>query len=150
MSAQSAADFQRIFRVRRERCAKLLELSRRQSELIAVHDYTSLLSVLGRKQRLLGELDQLGQELPELWANWRQERDRLDGECREDCDHLLAETEAILADLVLEEKRSAASLTQRRDSLREQLESISTGARVHDAYRDNLAPATHRRLNIDR
>jgi hypothetical protein len=150
MPALTATEFLRVFRLRRERCEQLLDLSRRQGELIAAQDYTSLLTVLGRKQRLLGELDELGRQNPEFWTSWRSQRAALDHTDRDDCDHVLAETEALLANLVVEEQRSAESLTLRRDTMREQLQSISTAARAHEAYRDNLAPATHRRLNIDR
>lgn len=150
MSALSADEFLQVFQTRRERCRKLLELSRRQRELIDVSDYTRLLTVLGQKQRILTQLDESSQALPNLWAEWHSHRDALPGSTRDDCNHVLAETETILAELVEEEGQSTDELVKRRDATRLELQSISEGSQVHDAYRDNLTPATHRHLNIDR
>ncbi len=150
MSALSAAEFLQVFQTRRERCRKLLELSRKQRELIDAADYTHLLKVLGHKQRILTQLDDASEQMPHLWSDWRRQRDELQETARDDCNHVLAEIEAILAELVKQEGQSTDALIERRDSTRMQLQSISEGSQVHAAYRDNLAPATHRHLNIDR
>lgn len=143
------SDFLRIFKSRREYCQALLELSSRQSDLIAEDDYEHLLMVLGQKQHLLGRLEALNQSQPELWSDWRNRRDSFDPDLLDDCEHVLAETESILAELVQHENASTEFLTRRRDAARQQLQSVSHGADVHNAYRDNLAPATHRHLDLD-
>jgi len=150
MSTLHANQFLQVFQNRRERCRKLLELSRRQKELIDQGNYTRLLTVLGHKQRILTEMDDFSEQTPDLWSSWRRHRETLSGGVRDDCNHVLAETEALLAELVKEETDSTDALTERRDATRVSLKSISDGSQVHNAYRDNLAPATHRHLNIDR
>jgi hypothetical protein len=143
------SDFLRVFKSRREYCQALLELSSRQSELIAEDDYEQLLMVLGQKQHILSRLEALNQSQPGLWRDWRKRRDTFDPALLEDCEHVLAETESILAELVQQENASTEFLTRRRDAARSQLQSVSHGADVHSAYRDSLAPATHRHLNLD-
>jgi hypothetical protein len=147
-SATCIPDFSALFHTRREHYRALLELSRRQIDLIAADDYTGLLVVLGQKQRLLGRLDEMNGQHADLKRQWHDRRESLDPDLRDDCEHILAETEAILAQLLEEEQQSAGRLTERRDETRRQLQTISRGSQVHDAYRDTLAPATHRHLDV--
>lgn len=138
-----------LFTTKRDRCRALLELSRRQATLIARDDYTGLLDVLGRKQLILAELDNLKTEHATALARWRIDRDGLDDTARSDCETVLAETETLVARLVDVERSSTESLAARRDTTRDELESLAGGAAVNDAYRDSLAPSTHRHLDLD-
>lgn len=146
---QSATEILRLFETRREHCRNLLELSRRQIELIDGDDYTQLLSVLGRKQRILGALDELKMQHPQLMQRWQAQRTTADATMRDDCEHVLAETETILAELIKEEDDSTRRLTQRRNATQQKLQTISKGTQTHQAYRDSLAPVTHRYLDVD-
>ena len=69
---------------------------------------------------------------------------------RRDCEQIISETEAILAELVQTEKDGAEQLCQRRDATRRQLESIAQGVHVNETYRDNIAPLSHRFLDTNR
>lgn len=138
-----------MFRTRRDRCRELLDLSNEQDRLIASDDYAALLDVLGRKQRILGEFAEAKQDHPELHSLWKTEREALDPAIRDECDHLLAEAESLLAMIIQEEKHSTEELTSRRDETQRRLQTIAQGSQVHNAYRDTLAPSTHRRLNVD-
>ena len=55
MRTTSNIDYLATFRTRRDRCRELLDLSNEQDNLIERDDYTGLLDVLGRKQRILSE-----------------------------------------------------------------------------------------------
>ena len=149
MTALDVSEYLDLFTARRDCCRELLELSRKQQPLIEQDDYRRLLEVLGRKQRLLGSLDDIHKKHPDLKDSWKSRKPAIDPALRDDCDHLLAETEAILAEILEEERNSTNFLTDRRDRTQRQLEKISSGGRVHDAYRTSLAPATHRHLDID-
>ena len=48
------------------------------------------------------------------------------------------------------EKDGAEKLSQRRDATRRQLESIAQGVHINETYRDNVAPFSHRFLDINR
>ena len=142
-------EFTTFFTTRRDHCHKLLELSRRQMELINQDDYNQLLAVLGQKQRILTQLDDLKKQHRRPLEFWQHNRDQLDATLRDDCQHLLAETEAVIAQLLEEETASTRHLTDRRDATQKQLQAISQGTQVHRAYRDSLAPSTRRHLDVD-
>ena len=149
MATLEVADYLDLFTTRRDCCRELLDLSRRQKPLIEEDDYRRLLEVLGRKQRLLSSLDDIQTKHPDLKENWRSQKHRIEQVLRDDCDHLLAETEAILAEILQEERDSTNFLAERRDRTQQKLEAISQGSKAHDAYRTSLAPATHRHLDLD-
>lgn len=149
MTATPVCEILEVLKERRDHCRELLKLSRAQRRLIDLDNYGALLDVLGRKQRILGTLDALTRRHPGLKDAWRKERGALDSGLREECEHLLAETEALFAELLEEETGSTEHLTLRRDATRKQLQAVSQGPHVHAAYRDSLAPATHRHLDVD-
>lgn len=149
MSTLSPTDFRTVFQTCRDNWKILLELSRRQMELIGADDYTQLLAVFGQKQRIIGRLDEVKRRYPNLRKQWHARRAKAEDALRNDCDRLLAETEAILAELLKEEQTSTQHLAGRRAATQRELQAISKGSEVHQAYRDGLAPATHRHLNID-
>ena len=149
MSTTCALDFLTTFKTRREHCHALLELSRHQLQLIVGDDFTELLDVLGQKQRLLSCLDELKQHQPQLWEQWQAQRDSIDPAVRRDCETALAETEGFLAEILENEKGGTQALTERRDATQKQLQAISRGSQAYSAYRDGLAPATNRHLDVD-
>lgn len=147
MPAASVSDLVDVFGTRHECCRALLQLSRRQRDLIAADDYTQLLAVLGQKQRLLGRLDELNRQHPDLRQQWRARRDSLPAAERQRCEHLLAEMEQMLAALTEEERESTDLLAARRDETQRQLHEIACGTEVHQAYRDEIR-SPHRRLDV--
>lgn len=149
MSALTELELLDLLKSRREHCRTLLEMSRRQMALIETDDYAGLLEVLGRKQQVLSDMDAQKRRHPGLQERWRDYRATAEPEIRDECEHVLAETEAILAELMAEEHGSTEFLTQRREATRRQLQTISGGTQVHAAYRDHLAPSTHRHLDLD-
>ena len=150
MSELSVSDFLTAFKTRRKFCRALLKLSRQQRALIDEDDYTQLLIILGRKQRILGHLEDLKKEHPGLLKCWKTGRSGIDPEVRDDCEHILAETETILSELVHKEATSTEHMNRRRDATRKQLQSLNQGTEVNQSYRDNLAPATSRHLDVNR
>ncbi len=61
---------------------------------------------------------------------------------------MLEESEQLLAVLMQREKDSTEMLIHRRDRTQQEIQGISEGARVHEAYRDSYVPTTHRRLDV--
>ena len=127
-------DFSYLFRVRRDYCRALLELSRGQDVLIETDDYTQLLVILGQKQGILGRMEELNRGQPQLWETWRAQRGQLDPGARALCETLLGETEAVLAELHDQEQASTERLAQRRNATRLELTTLTQGVRAHDAY----------------
>ncbi len=145
-----AANFNKTFHDRRQCFAELLELSQRQLGLVETDDYTQLMRLLAGKQQIIVRLETISRGAPRLWDDWRRERDQLPAASRAACEQTLAETEALLARLLEHERVSTETLSRRRDATQAQLRSVAGGARVNQAYRDTLAPVTHRLLDMDR
>jgi hypothetical protein len=150
MSAANVSDFLETFTARREQCRALLELSRQQHELIGNDDYDRLLVVLGQKQRILVRLEEMKTRHDDFVTQWKSHRGTLDPETRDDCDHILAETETILLELIGEENDSTKQIIRRRDAAHSQLRLLADGQHVNRAYHDSLAPATNRYLDVNR
>lgn len=140
-----------ILEQRRDTCRQLLELSYAQLQHIRAQDYTSLLLLLTEKQNVLARHDGLSQQFSNarLQEWWEESRDTLEPVWQQKCRSAIQDTEQILEQLLAHEQQCTDLLTQHRNSTYDQLQAISHGNRVHDAYRDNLAPRTHRHLNVD-
>ena len=142
-------DFITTFADRRQCFADLLQISRCQLGLVETDDYSQLLRLLGGKQQIIGRLEAISSREPRLWDDWRRERERLAPGAREACEQTLADTEALLAELLEHERVSTETLARRRDQTAQQLAAVAGGSRVNQAYRDCLAPVTHRHLDLD-
>lgn len=149
MATVNVTDMLDLFEFRREHCRLLLELSRQQRELIDAGDFTKLVLVLGQKQRILGRLDESNSRFSEIRRQWPQLQTTLEPALRAKCDETLKATETLLAELLREEQQSTEHLIKRRDATQKQLQAIARGTEVHHAYRESLAPVTHRHLNVD-
>lgn len=150
MSLATLHDILQVLKQRRTHCRDLLVLSRRQNSMIDASDYSSLLGILGQKQRALARLDELKRQYPELSRQWKTLRETGPDGPRHECQAVISETEAILAELVETEKNGADELSQRRDATRKQLESIAIGVHVNETYLENIAPFSHRFLDLNR
>jgi len=146
---QLAAEFLKTFADRRQCFAELFELSKQQMRLVDTDDYTQLLKLLGGKQQIISRLEAIGKGRPRLWDDWKAERDRLAPAARHACEKTLEETEALLAELLEHERTSTENLSRRRDQTARELRDVASGTRVNQAYRDTLAPVTHRHLDTD-
>jgi hypothetical protein len=150
MSDSPAHRLRLRFDERRASVRRLLELARRQQELVSGEDYASLLDVLALKQRVLLRLDERQSRDPPLVETWRDLRGRLDPDDRAACEALLAETQTDLDELLTLERTCSEQLREQRDATRLRLEHLASCGRVHDAYRDASVPSPLRRLDVDR
>ncbi len=148
MTGTPTPDFLRIFTVHRECCRRLLDLSRSQDRLIEENDYDELLAVLGKKQQVLDQIAKFEEHRPRIKSMWKSLRGQLDDTLRGRCESLLDETAADLEELVRQEHRSSREIERRRAGTQQELRNLDQGERVQAAYRDSLAPVTHRRLDV--
>jgi hypothetical protein len=133
-------------RERRNICRTLLELSSRQRATLSDRNYDDLIALLGEKQTLLERLAALSSAA----RNWNAERVFLSPGERAEGEQLVAEGTRLLADAARHEEADIAELTSQRDATQAELREISSAGRVHAAYRDSLAPVTHRSLDVGR
>jgi hypothetical protein len=141
-------DFLAMFTERQRRFVALLELSRRQPALIEAGEYTELLSVLGTRQRLLNELETAADREPDLLTRYQSAREHLPGDVRTACESMLSSTEAVLAELVVLDERSADVLAERHAATRNELHGVATASRANAAYSGIDAVAHPRHLDF--
>lgn len=113
-----------VLQRRREYCRAMLELSRRQTDLINAGNFPELLQLIAQKQRVLEHLSELGQTFGGIVDFWKTERDRLDTELRSRCQQAIDEAESLLAESMGLEKQGTAVLSQRRNETQGRLKEI--------------------------
>jgi hypothetical protein len=113
---------------------RLREMGRRQLELIERGEITPLLDLLAEKQRSIMELQQIERDLepfrgrdPDHWR-WRKPEDR------SRCAEQLRECEALLSEIVGQEKRSEKVLSRRRDEAAKRLQGVHLAGQARGAY----------------
>jgi hypothetical protein len=113
-----------VLQRRREYCRAMLELSRQQSDLIMLGNFTELLQLIAQKQRVLEHLAELGREFGGIVDFWKSVRDQLATDLRTQCQSAIDEAEALLAESMTLEKQGTAVLSQRRDETQGRLKEI--------------------------
>jgi hypothetical protein len=149
MPLSTLEEIRDVLQHRRKHCRDLLDLSRRQNQFIDTSDYSQLMATLAQKQRILGRLDEVKRRYPELSRQWTTLRDSGLPAVRTDCESLIADTEAILAELVETEKQGTEQLSERREATRRQLAAVSQGVHVNQVYADTAPTLNHRFLNTN-
>jgi len=150
MSPLTETEIVTHLRTRREYCRVLLELSRRQSQLIGNSDYSELLDLITRKQRVLQRLDSLKSRQSTVITCWKETRDTMPEDVRATCSALIDETESLLAELLDQENACTVELTHRRDETRRRLADISGGRQAHEAYHTEKPTLSQHVLDIER
>jgi hypothetical protein len=148
MSAIQDSDIPKILTKQRDLCESLLNCSKRQLPLIDSEQYSELREVISLKQRLLEQWEVVKRERPQFVRTWQVRKAHLSSEDRNTCETLIVEIEKLYEQLLTEEQQGIETLMHRRDQTQSQLQGISNGARAQRAYLDNLAPATHRHIDV--
>lgn len=117
-----------VLQCRREFCRAMLELSRRQSELIEDGKFSELLQLIAQKQRVLEHLAELGRSFGGIVDFWKSVRDRLAADVRSRCQAAIDEAESLLTESMTLEKQGTAALSQRRDETQGRLKEIGESA----------------------
>lgn len=118
--------------------SKLLDLTRQQAQWVEESEMTSLLEVLGEKQKLLSDLGILEKRLlpyrdqDPASRKWKSEAER------EDCRKRIQACEQMIAEVIALENGSQKSLIEKRDRTYHQLQKLDQGSRVHGAYSQQM------------
>ena len=112
---------------------QLQAMSLSQSDLVARHDMTSLMTLLSRKQELMGALGKVQSELarfqhqdPELrpWSTPAQ---------RKSCQAMVARCDQLLQELIVMEDRTLGSMNLHRESVVAQLQQNFDACAIQNA-----------------
>lgn len=129
----------------------LARLSHAQVDLIGSGDMTKLLPVLGAKQQLLSQMQQLEQALAPFRNEDPDHRQWISPAAREKCRSDAERSEQLLAEIMVLERESEAEMIQRRDETARRLEEMESSSRAHTAYFDIPVPAaSHFDMSSDR
>jgi hypothetical protein len=134
--------------VRRGHCRALLELARRQHGLVVQAQYGPLLELLQHKQHVLDRLSEVSRSQSALNGGWPQLREQAGDAVQARVEQLMDEVEHLLKEVAEQESQALADLQTQRDETARQIAELSQGTQVQRAYADSLAPATHRRLDV--
>jgi hypothetical protein len=122
---------------KRDCLVQLRDLGPRQLVLVREGSMTALLDLLSVKQRLLVDLQRLERQLDPFRGQDPDARRWPTPEVRQQTAGRLAECEALLAQIVRQEKQSEEELIRRRNQTAIQLQGIHAAHRARGAY---LAP----------
>ena len=129
----------RLVRRKHDCLAQLLDLGREQQALVNDGDLNDLLRVLAAKQRWLAVLQETQRELVPFRDQVPAERRWASEAERQQCAHLLKRCEAMLGEIVAQEKQSEMVLQQRRDDASARLQGMHTADKARTAYVTNGA-----------
>jgi hypothetical protein len=120
---------------RKHRCLlDLRDLGRRQIELIERDEITRLLDLLSAKQSALTQLQRIERELAPFRGQDPEGREWRAPEARGQCARQLSECEALLGEIVGQERRSERELVRRRDEAALRLQGVHTASEARGAY----------------
>jgi len=124
----------RLIAARRQVLAVLVELARRQQQLIAEGQVNSLLSLLATKQAVLRQLETLHRELVPFHAEDPEARLWRSPQARADCQRLAEECQTLLAQVLELERQSETSLAAQQTATAEALGRLTSLADAQAAY----------------
>lgn len=139
-----------ILRTRREYCRAMLELARHQQTLIAEDRNNELIQLIAKKQRVLEGLTSLAQKFGGLVDHWKSVRDSLSSQDRTECDGIIAESEALLAETLQQESLGTEVLNLRRDRTRRELQELGELSQATAGQGNGAGPPEPQFLDVSR
>jgi len=113
---------------------QLRDMGRRQLELVDAANMTGLLDVLSAKQRPLAELQRIERALDPYRAQDPEGRRWQSAQQRAGCAEQLHSCDALLVEIIDQEKRSEETLVRRRDETAVKLQSMHVAGQARGAY----------------
>ena len=105
-----------------------------QTDLVAQHDMTSLMTLLSRKQDLLGALGNVQSELVRYQDQDPEQRSWSSESRRKACQEMVARCDQLLQELIVMEDRSLGNMNLHRESVAAQLQQNFDACTIQNAY----------------
>ena len=109
-------------------------MSLAQTDLVAQHDMTSLMTLLSRKQDLIGALGKVQSELARFQDQDPEHRSWSTPARRKSCQEMVARCDQLLQELIVMEDRSLGSMNLQRESVVAQLQQNIDACAIQNAY----------------
>jgi hypothetical protein len=123
-----------LIRAKHARLLQLRDLGRRQLELIDAGNLTELLDLLSAKQRPLLELQRIERALDPYRGQDPAQRRWPSPEERASCARFIEQCDALLREVLDQEKRSEAAMGERRAATASQLQGMHVAGQARGAY----------------
>lgn len=139
MAATQTDNLAELIAGKRACLTELRDLGRRQLELVESGDMTGLLSLLAVKQKSLARLQRLEKALDPFREQDPESRAWRTPEDRQRCAANVQECEALLGEIVTQEKHAEGVLVRRRDEAAERLQETHFAGQARGAYQGGAA-----------
>ena len=110
-------------------------MSLTQSDFVAHHDMTSLMTLLSRKQELLGALGTVQLELARFQDQDPEQRSWSPPGRRKECQEMVSRCDQLLQELIVMEDRSLGCMNLQRESVAAHLQQNIDACAIQNAYR---------------
>jgi len=114
--------------------AKLESFAARQRALVTGDDVSPLLALLADRQKLSGQMAELGEVLRPVRRDWQTFRETLGPADRAEAERLLEETEARLKRMIEGDEHDARLLSVRKEVIARTLRATHTTSQAVSAY----------------
>ena len=112
-------------------------MSLQQTDMVTQHDMTSLMSLLSRKQELMGSLADVQAGLARFQDEDPESRSWSSPERRKECQANVARCDQMLKELIVMEDRSLGNMNLHRDSVAAQLQQNIDASTIQSAYQSS-------------
>ena len=120
---------------------ELLEVTRRQKEILLSGQTEEILQLAQSKESALGRIDAIEKELVPLKESWPDLRDQVESDLRDEIEQERLRVQDVLKGLIDLEEEGQRSIDRLRKETADKLRQVEGGRRVQQAY---TAPTTAR------
>ncbi len=131
-----------LIRAKRTCLMRLRDMGRRQLELIEAGEMTGLLDLLSARQKSIGQLQRIERALDPFRSEDPQQRRWRSPQDRAACAEQIQQCDALLGEIVSQEKCAEAALIRRRDQTAARLQEVHQAARARGAYAAPPSPVS--------
>lgn len=112
-------------------------MSLTQTDLVSQHDMTALMTLLSRKQELMGALGNVQSQIAQFQGQDPEQRKWSSPERRKTCQEMVARCDQVLQELIVMEDRSLGNMNLQRDTVAAQLQQNIDASTIQNAYQSS-------------
>jgi len=112
-------------------------MSLAQTDLVSQHDMTSLMTLLSRKQELMGALGNVQSQLANFQGQDPELRKWSTPERRKACQEMVSRCDQLLQELIVMEDRSLGNMNLQRETVAAQLHQNMDACTIQNAYQSS-------------
>jgi hypothetical protein len=116
---------------------EMQSMSLAQTDLVAQHDMTSLMTLLSRKQELMGALGDVQLKLARFQNQDPEQRKWSSPDRRKTCQEMVKRCDQLLQELIVMEDRSLGNMNLQRDTVAAQLQQNIDACTIQNAYQSS-------------